>query len=74
MHGQFHPIAFMLTSNEKQIKFSLFYEALKVENYFKSQENHIEQTKKFVLKTKRGRKKNQNGRYGNAKPALARDE
>jgi len=32
MHGQFHPIAFMLTSNEKQIEFSLFYEALKVES------------------------------------------
>ena len=48
MHGQFHQKAFMLTSNEKQIEFSLFYEALKVENYFKSQEDHIEQTKKFV--------------------------
>ena len=27
------------------------------ENYLKSQEDHIEKTKKFVIKTKRGRKK-----------------
>ncbi len=44
------------------------------ENYFKSQEDHIERTKNFVVKTKRGRKKNQNGGYGNAKSALVRDE
>ena len=44
------------------------------ENYFKSQEDHIERTKNFVVKTKRGRKKNQNGGYGNAKSALVKDE
>jgi hypothetical protein len=41
------------------------------ENYLKSQEDHIERRKNFVVKTKRGRKKNQNGRYGNA---LVRNE
>ena len=45
MHGRYHPIAFMLTSNEKPIEFSVFYEALKVE----SESLYLEFETEFIM-------------------------
>lgn len=44
------------------------------ENYLKAKQDYLEHTKNFVMKTARGRKKNKNGRYKHAEPALIRDE
>ena len=57
-----------------QLLFLVYFNWIYGKKYLEEEKEYDESNAKFVIKTKRGKRKNQNGRYKNSESAKVRDE